>query len=61
MRLYISGQEEKETLIHALCEYVANHESESAVKILARAVKCSELQNRRSKKKAVTPKNESND
>lgn len=57
MVLFISGQVEKDIVRKALCNYIAQHESEHAVKLLARVVKCVELQDRQqTKKKAATPK-----
>ena len=57
MILFISGKYEKEILRRALCEYIANNDNGHAVKILARVVKCDELQDKQSKKeKAVAPK-----
>lgn len=54
MVLYVSGNYEKDILRKALCEYLAEHENEYALKLLNRVVKCMGMQDR--KEKAVTPK-----
>lgn len=54
MVLFISGRYEKDILRKALCDYLANHESEHALKLLGRVVRCTELQDK--KEKAATPK-----
>ena len=56
MILFISGQEEKDILRKALCAYLSNNESERCVKLLARVVKCTEMQDKPKAKKAATPK-----
>lgn len=62
MILFISGRFEKDILRKALCDYISKHDSETAVKMLARVVRCDELQDKQSKKeKAVIPHMKDND
>lgn len=59
MRLYISGQKEKDILLVAISDYFIATQNPIALKLLKRVVDCIKLQDK--KEKAVTPKNESND